>query len=156
MRCKETVFGFPVWYGNVRARYIKSETNILRPTDRHIKMFNNDLKPGDLYNDCSGFNKVLKNILPEYTWLGSRRNGRKEVLYGFELEAENGGYCSFNHCGIEPPKSREEIETDMFSWLRESRESLTMNGWWTEHTEADYQKFLRGEHVCDDRGIKLK
>ncbi len=140
MKCKETVFGFPTWYGNIKARYIKGHhcRTIIRPNSYAVRLFNNSLKVGDVVNDCSGFNKIVQEINPFYGY-------RFDVLTDIDLTMTDGSGCSFRHCGVSPAQTRETIEAHLYPFHKH-----------TVWGNPDLAAILEaGGHICDENGFRL-
>lgn len=93
------VMGCPLWVG-VKPRVAKK---YLAPLWRsHLCASMAQTGVGDLVRDCSGFNVRVSKVEPVY-----RRAGSGTVLHDIEITNENGGLCSFLHCGVEAAVSRE-------------------------------------------------
>jgi hypothetical protein len=108
------IFGYPAWTG-LKQRVGK--THLSRDFGfRHcVLVVWRDGKVGDLYRDCSGLNRRLAAVVPEYAPVGK---GKGQVLWDLELLAEDGSTCSFKHCGVEPPLSYEQAERYRASLVR--------------------------------------
>ena len=116
------------------------------------------LVPGDIINDCSGFNKVLKEIFPIY-----RESKRGWAITGvdFTTEPYNGG-CSLFHCGVEPEVPRDVLENHYES---NSFSDDSIRKWYGEDTTtADKWIALKnkrinvvksGGHFLDEHGVLL-
>jgi hypothetical protein len=119
------------------------------------------LKPGDLINDCSGFNVIVKNVIPERSgffrsskgWVHNGRNGW--FIYSVNFELDPFGSCDLFSCGVEPPLTAKEITEKMRAWYESWGEP---HGGWQYKTEEDlvWQRLKRGECICDERGMRLK
>ncbi len=108
------VFGFPLWYGNIKRRVAKKYINSYSIAwTLKDKCFAN-YKVGDIINDCSGKNIRIAKMEPEYLY---RAGGF--VLLDIIFVNEKGGCCSFKSCGIEEPKSREIIENNYIKYMDE-------------------------------------
>lgn len=123
------------------------------------------LKPGDLINDCSGFNHPLVEIEPLI-----RVNGRGGwYIFDVDFTTEGGGGCSLRHCGVEPAKTREACEKRHLEflnhWLAPGGPGEQFHGGWENPKHEEYQKeaikslFFRwevlkaGQHISDERGV---
>jgi len=116
------------------------------------------LKPGDLINDCSGANVVIREINMETNSFGRGYYDTSHGWYAYDVEFvdHKGGSCSLMHCGLEDPKSREEVEAGLLEWYQsewmtdptDTKESLTKNQKRIAHLKS-------GGHVCDERGVIL-
>ena len=121
------------------------------------------LKPGDLINDCSGFNRIVKKIEPDYI---RSKKGWAVVNVDFTTEPHDGG-CSLIHCGVTKAVPREELESDYISshtqWRDKWVDQLKM--WYGKDKEA-WEKRISlidrrivivqsGGHFLDERGILL-
>lgn len=102
---KPKPFGFPAWKhcrSKVAKKYINSyNRNML---ERWWEMDN--LRIGDLINTCSGLNGRVVKAKPIYDRIGKKA----EVLFDIEFVCEGGECCSVYYCGVEPAKTKEEIE----------------------------------------------
>ena len=63
------------------------------------------LKPGDMINDCSGFNVVIARADPEVY-----HTNKGWYIYDVIFTNEHGGCCSLRNCGVSPPLSVADIE----------------------------------------------
>lgn len=120
------------------------------------------LQSGDLVNDCTGFNRVVREVEPECL-----RSTRGWAIYDalFTLEP-HGGSCSLIHCGVEPALSREHLETEWVARYDAEAHRRWALQWYGDETSADYkteadliQRRLDavkgGGHFLDERGIRL-
>jgi hypothetical protein len=135
------------------------------------------LKPGDLINDCSSFNVVIKKIYIEKFHIPKSyikewnkvpfhtRNGW--YIGNIDFTNEIGGHCSLMSCGVEKPKSREVIEADCILNIKEYfKEGGQAEHWYgkdTERFKLALEKGMRkiyilesGAHICDERGVFLE
>lgn len=123
------------------------------------------LKPGDLINDCSGFNVIIREIDPD---VRTFHNGWFIQNVDFTVEPYGGG-CSLMHCGVEPPKPRELLEkeylVDMEDYLNSSGPG-SASYWYGGLDNPKYKKEIEnlrnrldtlknGGHILDERGILL-
>jgi hypothetical protein len=109
------------------------------------------LKPGDLINDCSMFNVVIREVQPCIVY-----TKRGWYIYDVDFTTEPfGGGCSLMHCGVEPPLSPEKIEQRLRSfydnWNRPESDG------WEFKTEKDkvWANLSQGLPICDERGVKV-
>ena len=79
-------------------------------------------KVGDMVNDCTGFNVVITELFPSYRPVG--RHGK--VLSDVTIYSANNS-ASLLHCGIEPPKSYEELKAQLAE--RTKYEEATGDKW---------------------------
>lgn len=95
---KYKIFGFNLWHGKIKNRLAKKYLNkqysmltILKANPHFANM-----GVGDMINDCSERNVVIRNIVPEYTKLN---NGY--ILIGLDFVVnEQGKVCCMPGCGI--------------------------------------------------------
>jgi len=114
------------------------------------------LKPGDLINNCTGANVIIKEIHPEYT--SFRKHGYYDTSHGWYMYdilfvSHLGGHCSLMNCGVEPPKSREEIEADTLLYLKDIQTLQWYGGTLPESTQERITILEAGGHICDERGV---
>lgn len=124
-----------------------------------------NLQPGDLINDCTGFNVVIRNV----TGLIHRVN-RGWFIYDVDFDIEPfGGSCSLMHCGVEAPLPRDAIEKYHLEWTAEYMKGDgpgTMSYWFGGRDTEDFKKSEKrylsmleavqgGGHFLDDRGVLL-
>lgn len=164
---KYMICNLPIWKGKVKARKAKA---LARPCS--IIHFSNipgyrSLKVGDIINDCSGFNKRIAEIRPEYYPV----QGGK-VLCDITFVTHDSGHCSLTSCGVEVNVSRETIEKQVLSIYDECVVADVNNGnsfWygpkdnWTERDKTDMEVYKHraetirsGGHICDEAGFLLK
>lgn len=120
------------------------------------------LKPGDMINDCTGFNVKIIKINPDIRYT---KSGWYICNVDFDVTPFGGG-CSLNHCGIVPPIPREKIESDMLEHLESYISSGTLAEWYGKDTKAfnealsDCQKKIdtirSGGHITNEHGMILK
>ena len=120
------------------------------------------LNPGDLINDCSGFNVVVRDVEPEI--VQARRGW---YIYDVLFTTEPfGGNCSLRNCGVIPPMSREQIEKKHLSYMEWYINSGKLKFWHGKDEEAFQKSYqlmknkidlLKSDgHICDERGIVLE
>jgi hypothetical protein len=126
------------------------------------------LKPGDLINDCSGFNRIVREIYPEKQF--NKHGGWAIYDVNFITEPHGGG-CSLVSCGVTKPISREELERVWFInhdptrefWPHRLKQMATWYGS-LEHEDAKVEiakirtklsVLSSGGHFLDPRGILL-
>lgn len=114
------------------------------------------LKPGDIINDCSGFNRVIREVYPAH--LFNRRDGW--AIYDVDFTTEpHGGGCSLFHCGVQPQQSRDELEKYYLSWIEKQKEDLLKKGWINKEGMVLIDKRIQiiksGGHILDENGILL-
>jgi len=107
------LFGYPI-SKNLRRRIAKKYFNRYWQTDKdyleYLKQFEN-VKVGDLVNTCTGLNGIITAIEPDYIQVG-----KGELLLSIDLDTSVGG-CNFRHCGIQLPKTKQEIEKKIKEYL---------------------------------------
>jgi len=119
------------------------------------------LDSGAIVNDCSGFNRIVKDIEIRVRNFGAAGGW---IIWDVDFTMENGGGCSLRHCGVAPPRSRDEIEKQHLNflnyWVTEGAAS------WYNLGDSDlrerYSKLVEklemlkaGKHICDERGLIL-
>jgi len=107
------------------------------------------LKPGDIINDCSGFNVVIREIEPQIFFTKSGW-----YIYDVRFTTEpHGGSCSLFNCGVEPAFSVKEIEQQFRKFYNEWE---CGQGGWDFKTEKDqvWMRLSQGLSICDEQGIK--
>lgn len=121
------------------------------------------LKPGDLINDCSGFNVVIHEVEPDY-WRSPRRRGWAITNVYFTLDPH--GSCSLLHCGVEPARPRDELEAEFLANYGHPTYVDQLRQWYgdhwpdfNEHTaklSRQLETLRAGGHILDERGILLR
>lgn len=106
------------------------------------------LSPGDLINNCSGFNVEIKTITP-IIW----NLTRGWIFYDVEFETSPGGFCSLRSCGVSPPRSVAEIEQYMHRFY----DSWTTGNGWNYKTDKDpvWVSLSSGKPICDELGRSI-
>lgn len=100
------------------------------------------LKPGNLINDCSGFNVVIKTIEPV---IYSHNKGW--YVYDVRFTTEPiGGSCSLRHCGVDVPLSAEQITKETIEFYNKCPQYCSK--------ELIYA-IEHGLSLCDSRGVRL-
>jgi len=122
------------------------------------------LQPGDLINDCSGFNSIVKEVNVE-----CNHSSRGWAIVGVNYDTEPNGGCSLLHCGVEPAIARDVLEVD-YVRRHEDGSDVTSNTDWIRHWYGDdkekadkaiavvsrrIEAVKSGEHFLDDRGVML-
>jgi hypothetical protein len=119
------------------------------------------VKPGDVIHDCTGFNRRVIEVKPEWAPVSYHSRGRPEgpryidgeFLRGIEIIFEGGNprcECS----SVEFAKSVADIEKWWFEWIQ--------GMWASEHGWADsefckevFRRLKAGEKICDEHGLCL-
>jgi len=121
-----TLFGFPLYIGMKRRvakkyfnRYWMSRSD-KQQYSAYLKQFEHT-KIGDSVNTCSGLNGKITGMTPEYILVGGG-----QLLLDIVL-CTTVGNCSFTHCGIEPPKTKAEMEAAIKEYLQHPQAKLW--GW---------------------------
>jgi len=120
------------------------------------------LKPGDIINDCSAFNVRIIGIETEI-----RRTGRGWYIMNIDFRTSPfGGYCSLNHCGVEPEVPRDKVEIDWLNWAEQHINSGQLAHWFGNNQKDidEEMSFLNkridalklGRHITNDHGMILK
>jgi len=128
-----------------------------------------NLKPGDLVNDCTGFNRYL--IETEVEKLHRRDHWFVyDVL--FEVSDEKGneeiaGNCSLKHCGVGPPLDRDILEQEVLKflefWLADPKGAKQWFGGLDNPERKEELELLlkkrdllkAGKHITDKFGVRL-
>lgn len=116
------------------------------------------LEPGDVVQDCDGFNHVFKELLPlrfHHSRWASRELGIASVR-GWVFHVDQ---CVFEDgqrsCGCSPPclpESREDIEAGMSTFLNDPAHV----GWDSPLNEELRKRLNTGEFICDEQGLLLE
>jgi hypothetical protein len=120
------------------------------------------LKPGDIINDCTGFNARIIAIHPDI-----RYTNRGWYIMNFDLDVTPyGGSCSLSHCGIVPAVPRDKVESDWLEWAECYINEGYLAKWWGndkkafEKDRADIQRRIdilkSGGHITNEFGMILK
>ena len=110
------------------------------------------LKPGEVINDCSGFNVIIREIEPQVHF-----TKRGWYIYDVDFTVEPfGGGCSLIHCGVEPALPVKEIERRIRQFYDEWGEGPYVKGGWDFKTEKDkvWMRLSQGLPICNEHGIK--
>ena len=117
---------------------------------RHI-LYMLSFKPGDIVNDCDGFNhKVTGHKIYYMRWTGNL-----SILCVDRLTFEDGGWSCGCPSGPEPAYTREQVEQYFHDMTPEYIEHQKHLGWWSEYSQKMYDAIKRGDHICDENGIIL-
>lgn len=111
------------------------------------------VKPGDLINDCSGFNVIVRSVEPDI-W----ETPRGWLIHDVDLFVEPyGGTCSLRHCGVVPAKTVREIEKWFNNFYSKWNDGPYSDGGWHFKTEKDpvWMRLSQGLPICDDRGLNI-
>jgi hypothetical protein len=121
--------------------------------DRDNILWALSLKPGDLINDCTGFNVVIRKIEPDIMYVNNGRGGWYICDIDFTTEPL-GGSCSLMHCGIQSPRTPKEITNYIKRWYDEWGEPH--GGWhWKTDNDPVWQKLKNCLPICDEKGMKI-
>ena len=175
-----TILGFPIWKGHVKRRVAKKYL-----TKFHSKWMlhhQNDMGSigiGDFINDCTGFNRRIAKMIPEYAIVGNRRmrwcepkretgarSGNGFILIDVDIINDQGGCCSLASCGVKPKLSVEEIESKTLEFIREWTLGDGGKTWFGKNSD-DYKKAVEsankiivqiesGGHITDSDGQMLE
>jgi len=144
------IFGVPAWIG-VRKRLGKKRLKQYFGSQYRTLMLLREMKVGDLYNDCSGLNRRLALAVPAYETRGHKKG---KVLFEFDLEAEDGSWCSFKHCGVEPPISYEAALRDRDRFVKQystEGKDIQARRWSSEVTTIHADGTFSIDAVAEDR-----
>jgi hypothetical protein len=155
-----TILGFPIWKGHVKRRVLNKYMNrfrnkwMLGPYGQEMSK----LGVGDFINDCTGFNRRIAKLYPEYYVVGTRRMryhepvretgaraGNGFILIDVDITTEQGGGCSLCSCGVQPKLSVAEIESKTLEFIREWTLGSGGKTWYGKNSE-DYKKVVKKAH----------
>lgn len=128
-------------------------------------------RPGDVVNDCDGFNHKIIALSGREGWLHAMDTTGKNAIdalryshssgvsialwnipqYLFEDERLSCG-CS---TGCETAFTRKEIEEYFLSITDEYIAEQKRLGWWNEASQKKVDAVRAGHHICDEQGICL-
>lgn len=160
---KPTIFGFPIWTGNIKHRLVKKKLRRFRfdwLLSKEVQEAFAGYDIGSLINDCAGFNVPIVKMMPEYI-----RFSKGHILADIDFENPNGGSCSLALCGVQPKQPREIIERKTVEFL----ENWTLGDrgatWFgkdsddhklaVESANKKIQLIKSGGHITDDDGQLL-
>jgi hypothetical protein len=120
------------------------------------------LKPGDIINDCTAFNVRIISIDPDI-----RRTGHGWYIMNVDFQVSPfGGFCSLNHCGIEPELPRDKIEHDWLEYTEQDISSGRLARWFGNDQKKLEEEMIflskridalkSGKHITNDHGMILK
>lgn len=115
-------------------------------------------QPGTVVHDCDGFNHVVKGLARNDRLYADNRAGKyTKTWYRYEdqLEFEDGSWSCGCPGGIEPARSREEIEAWMKGYYLSDGFTTWFGGDISEKVLRMKADLLAGEHICDERGVLL-
>jgi hypothetical protein len=157
-----TLFGYPLWYGNIKRRVAKKYIN--RRSIGYINKYSGEkfrqLDIGDMINSCSGLNSTIKEIDPCYiNYAGGK------VLVDIDFTTSSGG-CSLTSCGVSAAKSQQEVEKNwlVFAnyWLNSGAGAIYYGGLDNPKYQDQINLIRRkvnvlqnGGHIADDLGVLL-
>lgn len=123
------------------------------------------LPAGSIVHDCDGFNHIVKGLagpyrlrLPKAGYRCWRGYTKTEYWYDDQLEFSDiqGRLSCGCPMGLEPARSREDIEGWMKGFLDYYVPRDTGEGFITKRHRLMYEALQSGEHICDERGIMLE
>jgi hypothetical protein len=159
-----TILGQPLWYGKVKSRVAKKHLRrsygawMFSP---EVQKEMSQLNVGDFINDCSGFNRRIKEIQPYYI-----KVSKGFVLSDIDITNDMGGSCSLRSCGVQGKLSREQIEKDTVRFLRNYTLGDDGKYWFGGEDSEEYKKAAiaaqlkisiieSGGHIADEDGQRL-
>jgi hypothetical protein len=136
--------------GKYRTKIIKR----LKPWKMDHYLYLLSIKPGDIINDCDGFNHRVVGIASIDCW-PSWKGGSPALTIQFERE--DGFWSCGCPSGPDRPWSNKRIlEFQKGYYLDdERREKAIKDGWWNQRSEKIRQALLAGEPIVDNDGIPL-
>jgi len=110
--------------------------------------------PGDVANDCDGFNwRIVSWRWERYffaIWHGKPIRG-----WYFDVDQfvkENGWFSCGCPSGPDLPQTRQDIEAYLKAYVNDPK--LAEQGWINgKFYDALRQRFAAGEHICDEQGV---
>lgn len=127
------------------------------------------LKPGELVNDCTGFNRFVIEANPELNFF--KHDGWYIYDVDFEVsddkDAKEGGSCSLIHCGVQSALSREACEKHHLDflnyWMVDSKAGAAYWGGFDNPEFKDqidccrkkWELLKNGGHISDEQGVRL-
>ena len=147
-----------------RVSRFKVRRYVHKYTEKRIK-WAMSLSPGDIINDCSALNVVVRKINVQ---ISPYNNGWYIYDVDFDIEPF-GGSCSLTSCGVEPAKPRLLLEKE---YVRYSTDYFTGDApgsasyWFGGRDKEDFKKaekrhlsmleaIQNGGHFLDERGVLL-
>lgn len=137
-----------------RVNRLKWRKNVSKRKERVLR-WALSLNEGDIINDCSAFNARISKI--KYV-IDETRNGWYIYDVDFVMEDINGepsNSCSLNHCGLQPPKTPNQIE----QWFKRFYDDLSpqLKQGWGYGTETDqiWLRMQKGLPLCDENGFRI-
>lgn len=113
------------------------------------------LKPGDLVNDCTGFNRVVASTRPEIV---NYHNGWFICDVDITL-APYGAVCPMFSCGVVPPRHRNILEEEWLSdveyWVFGEGADSISNDEQKNQLRKRVDILKSGGHILDERGVLL-
>ena len=145
-------------YSHVSRFMVRKHIN--RKKERKLK-WALTLNPGDLINDCSGFNVRVRDIYPCYI-----QTSKGWYIYDVQIELEpNGNYCSLINCGVIPSLSRNQVEFNWLEWAQNYINSGSLKRWYAEDIFMfnkqlniminNIDRIKNGKHITDESGCLL-
>jgi len=142
---KQAGHGKRLWRGSKR----RGRSHFNARHTRHV-IERLERKPGDLVNDCDGFNHVIKDYI---IWWGEWDTNFLVVnvdQYAFE---DGRWSCG---CPYGPVDAWTVDQIRNFHDLSdETIESHREGGWWTEKNQKLIDRIRSGDPITDERGVKL-
>lgn len=104
-----------------------------------------DLKVGDIVHTCRGYNEIIREIKPEYSyWL-------KKGIFANDFEISiDAGYCKYTYC-CKPAMTKDQI---MQYWANVAKNN-PVNEWHSEQSLAIIAAIKNNECPFDDNGMLL-
>lgn len=137
-----------LYYGPKRIAWKYYNARELRALIRKLSV-----KPGDIFNDCDGFNhRAIKQLSYYYPW-----NHNLTCFYLEQFEREDGGWSCGCSANPSPPMTVNEIERFHRGQLcdPEIYQFHKEQGWVSPREEDLRNKLLNNERICDDDGLPI-
>lgn len=110
--------------------------------------------PGDIFNDCDGFNHRVADIV----WIDCWASLHKGVpVLSIQFEREDGLLSCGCPSGPDRPRSVRDIQK-FYAGLVLDDEMVAKqkeNGWWTDLLETMRKAMLNGDPITNEQGLPL-
>lgn len=134
-------------YGKLYTGNKRNAFRYLRAANLKRLLFLVSLRPGDLVNDCDGYNHRVKEIRPYRPWFG--------VIDFEQLIFEDGRWSCGCPYGPDKPWSPERIR-NFHNLSDEEIDKMKKTGWWDDRNQRLIERIRSGEPITDEHGIYLE